>query len=184
MVVDAVAPEGAVVAAGAFDVVVVDLFIQQFLMEAAIYGKEEVVYAAVEDQPQIAVVKIVHGVDDGMGLPAFLVGSVVTKVFFYSPVVWKRAEVHTAAGSACCAKQVAVADGQVEGAMSTHAEPGDGAVLLIALCRVVVVDIGDEFVGDKGFVADGRVNGAVEVPAVVAAVGADEEDAIFRCFPG
>src|SRR5580692_551632 len=61
--------------------------------------------------------------------------------------------------------------------MAAHAKPGDSPVAAIGQGRVVGIDPGNELFADEGLVAYGRVDGAIEIPAVKAAVGTDEKDA-------
>jgi len=147
-------------------------------MKIPVYLQEEICDAAVDDEVEIAVVKIVSGMEDGVVLPIVFMGGVVAEVLFYSPILGKGGEVDTAAGGACCAEQIAVADGEIEGAVPAHAEAGDGTMRVVGAGGVVGVDIGDQFFCDKRFITDFRVDGAVEIPAVEAAVRANEEDAV------
>lgn len=153
-------------------------------MQAAVHSKEEVACAAVEDDPELTVLQVVGGVEDRVVLPGVLMRVVVAKVLFYAPVCGEGGEVDAAAGGAGRAEELAVTDGEVEGAVAAHAEAGDGAMGFIGFCGVVNIDIGDEFFCDEGLVADGGVDWAVEVPAVVASVGADEEDVVLGGFFG
>ena len=146
-------------------------------MEVAVDGDEEVAGAAVEDDLQVAVVEAVgEGVYCVLVPVVFVIGD-GAEVFFDPPVVGEGTEVYAAAGGACCAEEVFMTDGEVERAVSAHAEAGDGAVRAVGDGGIVGVDILDELFGDEGLIADGWVDGAVEVPAVEAAVGANEEDA-------
>ncbi len=184
LVVDAVVPVLAVVTAGAFDVVVVDLHRAEFLVEGTVHIQEEVVDAAIEDDLLVAVVKAVGDVDDSIFFPVVFVVGEGTQVFFDAPVVGEGADVDAAAGGAAGAEEIFVTEAQEEAAVAAHAKAGDGAVFAVGLGGIVAVDIGDEFFYDEGFVADGGIEGRVEVPAVKAAVGADEEDIVFVCALG
>src|ERR1700743_669681 len=115
--------------------------------------------------------------EDGVSLPCCFVGAVVAEVFFDAPVVGEGRKVHTAAGGAGCTEQIFVMHGQIEGAMAAHAKAGDGAVSAVGYRRIMAIDIGNKLFADEGLVADFGVFGAVEIPAVVAAVRTDEEDA-------
>src|SRR6202012_1600581 len=108
-------------------------------MEAAVDGQEEVCDAAVDDQVKITVVEIVDGVEDGVIFPIVLMGGVVAEVFFYAPIFGEGREVDSAAGGSGCAEEIAVADREIEGAVSAHAEAGDGAMGVIGAGVVVGV---------------------------------------------
>lgn len=66
--------------------------------------------------------------------------------------------------------------GKPKGAVSTHAQAGDGAAVALRPDGVVGIDIGDELRGYKGFVFGGRVAGAIPIPTVLP-IGTDEHDA-------
>jgi hypothetical protein len=151
-------------------------------MEIAVDGEEEVAGAAVEDDLQVAVAETVDGGDNSIGIPVISVFCDVSQVFFYTPIVGKRAEIHSATGGACRAEQVFVPDGKIEGAMSAHAEAGDGAMCSVGDGGVMSIDVWDKLFAYKGFIPDRRVDRAVEIPAVVSAVGRYEEDVHFICF--
>lgn len=151
-------------------------------MEVAVDGEEEVTGAAVEDDLQVAVAEIVDGGDNSVGIPIISILCDVSQILFYAPVVGEGAEVDPTAGGARCAEQVFVPDGKIEGAMSAHAEAGDGAMRSVGDGRIMGVDVGDELFAHKGFIADRRVDRAVEIPAVVSAVGRYEKDILFVCF--
>src|ERR1700722_6197611 len=146
-------------------------------MQGPVDGKEEIIDAAVDDQFQLTVVQAIDRGDDGMGVPFGFMGVVFAEVFFYPPVIGKGAKVYSTAGGPCGAEEVFVVYGQVECAVPAHAETGDGAMGPVGGSGIVGVDIGDQFPGHKSLISYGWIQGAVKVPAVVAAVGTDEEDA-------
>lgn len=151
-------------------------------MEVAVDGEEKVTGAAVENDLQIAVAEIVDGGENSVGIPIISVLCDVSQILFYAPIVGEGAEVDPAAGGACCAEQVFVPDGKIKGAMSAHAEAGDGAMRSVGDGRIMGIDIGDKLFAYKGFIADRRVDRAVEIPAIVSAVGRYENDIHCVCF--
>lgn len=106
LVVDAVVPIGAAMAAGPFDIIVRYFFLQQFLMQGAVDGEEEVARAAVEDEPKVAIVEAVGGVHHRVCIPNGFVGAVIAEIFFDAPVVGEGPEVDAAAGGARRAEEV------------------------------------------------------------------------------
>lgn len=162
-------------AAGAFGIVVTYFSCQQFLMKVTVDGQKEVAGPAIEDECEFAVGKAVRGGYYRIFFPVGPAAGTVAEVFFQSPIVLEGAEVYSAAGCASRPKRVLVPDRYVKCAMTAHAQAGNGPVAAIGGGRVVGVDIGDELFADERFVAYGRVDGAVEIPAVEAAIGADED---------
>ena len=151
-------------------------------MEAAVDGEEEVAGAAVEDDLQIAVAEIVGEREHRVIIPVLFVFGDGSQLLFYAPIVGEGAEVDPTAGGACCAEQLFVPDGEIECAMAAHAKAGDGAMHSVGDGGVMGIDIGDELFTHKGFIPHGRVDGAVEIPAVVSAVGGYEKDIHIVCF--
>lgn len=151
-------------------------------MEVAVDGEEEVTGAAVEDDLQIAVAEIIGESEHRVIIPVLFVFGDGSQILFYTPIVGEGAEVDSTAGGACCAEQIFVPYGEIEGAMSPHAKAGDGTMCSVGDGRIVGIDIGDELFAHKGFIPHGRVDGAIEIPAVVSTVGGYEKDIHFVCF--
>ena len=99
-----------------------------------------------------------------------------SQVLFDVPAVGKRAKVDAAAGGACGSEQVLVSDGEIKGAVASHAKTGDGSMCPVGDGGIMGIDIRDQFFDHECFIANGGIDRAVEIPAVVASVGRDEDD--------
>lgn len=148
-------------------------------MEAAVDGEEEVAGAAVEDDPQVAVVEIVDSGENSVRIPDLFVVADGSQVLFYAPIVGEGAEVDPTAGGACCAIQVFVPDGEIEGAVSAHAKTGDGAMRPVWDGGVMSIDVGDKLFAYEGFITNRWIDRTVEIPTVVSAVRRYEKDVLF-----
>lgn len=95
-------------AAGAFDVVVIDLFIEQLLVEATIDREEEIFDSAIDDEPEVMILQVVDKGDHGILIPIVFVFGDGSEILFDAPVVGEGTKVDTAAGRASCAVGVFV----------------------------------------------------------------------------
>ena len=82
LVVNAVLPIGFIVAARAFGIIVVNLFVQQFMVKVAVDIQEEVAGSAIEDQGQFSIAEAVCGMDHCIILPVVPAADAVSQVFF------------------------------------------------------------------------------------------------------
>src|SRR5258708_26506679 len=121
-------------------------------MEAAVDCQEKIAETAIEDDVQFAIAEAVYDVDHGIIVPILFVVGDCSEVLFDARVVGEGAEVDTAAGCSCCAKEVFMTNGKVEGAMTAHAQASDGAVGPVRDRGIMVIDIGDQFFYHKGLI--------------------------------
>ena len=99
---------------------------------------------------------------------------------FHTPLVGKGADVHAAAHRAAGPEGLRVAEREPQRAVAPHAETGDRTPGAVGFRPVMLVDVFDQFGSDECFVAVFRVGGAVPVPAVPAAIGADRDEFHIR----
>ena len=107
-------------------------------------------------------------VDDRMFLPYFLIFTFFAQPFTHIPVIGERTDIDTAACASGCTENILMTEREPHGAVASHAQTGDGACRAVFYCRVVGVDIIDQLLSDKSFIAVRRIDRTVPIPAVLA----------------
>src|SRR5258708_3392197 len=149
------------------------------MVEVTVYLQEEIVHSAIEDDLKGAVLQSFQGMGHRIFVPVLRGAGQAPQVFFQVPVIGEGAKIPPAAGSSCRAEEILVTDAQVEPPMSSHAQARYGAMLPVGHCGIMTIDIRDQLFGHKGLITDGGIDRAVEPPAAITAIGADEEDTEF-----
>lgn len=175
---DGVIPVSTVVCSRTDDEVVAHLLMEEAFVYGLVYAEEEIIYSAIDDDGQVAVLQAVQLVDDRVVVPYFQVFIAFAEVVLHAPVVGEGTDVETSAGSACGTEHFLVTDSIPHCTVSAHAQARDGSLATVGDGIQVLVRVFNQFLGYEGFVAAFRYHRAVPIPAVAVAVGQDEDDAV------
>lgn len=164
LVYNSVFPVGPSMSTGSFDVIVVNICIEESFMEIPVDFEEEVACSAIENDVNVTVFDSVDLVNCRMDGPSVKVLIFVSESFLHSPSVGERSDVETAAHASGISEDVGVSHGKKHCTMSTHTVSCNCAEFWIGDSRIVLVDIFDQFVGDKSFKLHCGVQRGVPVP--------------------